>query len=268
MPALLVSVLLSAVLLGACADSDEDSGAAGTSSTTTPETTASTAPLDHRSAFTARLAEEWDDPALAEQIVGGLDEATLEQWEAKVPLSEVADSELLTYQVPTVPDDEVDSIVAFAFGYRDAADGSRDPGGPNEAMAEEIAAFVAERPVPVFAQTEIAELLEARQVPDVVSIDAVVGPDGNLVYLSTAGAAEQVVEKAGRASTELGTVGVVCFADHLGRCVLTAEAAGMDAVVPEGITPPTAYDPQSAQPWTTSRANYLAIDLAGRLATV
>jgi len=260
-----VILVLAAVALSACAGDDDSGAVAGP--TVPPATTASTAPVDYRGALVARLSREWDDPGLAEQVVAGLDDAAVEAFEARVALDEVADHELLSYDLASIADDRIDSIVAFAFGYRDGPGGTREPGPANEAMAAEIARFVTDHPVPVFAQTEIAELLGADGVADVTSIDPVVGPDGQVEYLSTAGVAEQVVATARGAGVELGTVGIVCFADHLGRCVLTARAAGMDPAVPEGIDPPRAYDPGSAQPWTTARVNYLATDLRGRLAT-
>jgi hypothetical protein len=106
-------------------------------------------------------------------------------------------------------------------------------------------------------------------VQDVTSIDAVTAPDGTVTYLSTAGVADQVVSKAQAAGEELGTVGVVGFADHAVRCVLTARKAGMtDAAVPKGMKLPTVYDPESNQSWTRTRAAYLPTDLIGRLTTL
>ncbi len=122
--------------------------------------------------------------------------------------------------------------------------------------------------MPVFAQTEIAKALQADGVEDVTSIDPEVGADGNVVYLSTAGVAEQIVSKAQAAGIDLGTVGVLGFADHVVRSVLTAGAAGLHAGVPKGVRLPKTYDVESTQPWTRDRATYLATDLAGRLATL
>ena len=80
----------------------------------------------------------------------------------------------------------------------------------------------------MYAQTEIATLLQAAGVQDVTSIDAVTAPDGSVTYLSTAGVADQVMSKAQAAGEELGTVGIVGFADHAVRCVLTARNGGHD----------------------------------------
>ncbi len=123
--------------------------------------------------------------------------------------------------------------------------------------------------MPVYAQTEIAKLLQAAGVEGVTSIDPVTDADGTVTYLSTAGVAEQVVSKAQAAGAKLGTVGVIGFSDHAVRCVLTARKAGMtDAAVPKGVTLPTVYDPESNQSWTRSRAAYLPTDLIGRLTTL
>ena len=77
----------------------------------------------------------------------------------------------------------------------------------------------------------------------VTSIDPVVGADGKVVYLSTAGVAEQVMSKAQAAGEPLGTVGVIGFADHVVRCVLTARAAGMTGAVPKGVEAPERLRP-------------------------
>ncbi len=127
---------------------------------------------------------------------------------------------------------------------------------------------MAKHHVPVFAQTEIAGLLQADGVPDVTSIDPVVGADGKVVYLSTAGVAEQIMSKAQAEGVSLGRVGVLAFADHAVRSVLTVEGAGLHAAVPKGVRLPKTYDVESTQPWTRDRAAYLATDLAGRLATL
>jgi len=143
-----------------------------------------------------------------------------------------------------------------------------EPGPTNEALAAATKRFVAKHHVPVFAQSEIAEVLQADGVANVISIDPVVGADGKVVYLSTAGVADQIVSKAQAAAIDLGTVGVLGFADHVVRSVLTADAAGLDAAVPKGVRLPRTYDVQSSQPWTRDRATYLATDLTGRLATL
>lgn len=228
-----------------------------------------TQPADYRSALTKRLAKEYGDQALATQVVTGLGDDTVASLEAKVPLAEVATSPFLAYKPPRVADRKVDGLVVFAFGNRIGSAGDLQAGPTNEALAKQVYRFVLQHDVPVYAQTEIATQLAAAGVDDVTSIDAVTAPDGTVTYLSTAGVAEQAVSKARAAGEDLGTVGVVAFADHAVRSVLTARKAGMtNAAVPKGITLPKVYDPQSSQPWTRSRAAYLPTDLIGRLATL
>jgi hypothetical protein len=227
-----------------------------------------TGPVDYATALTARLAGEWGDPALAAAVVAGLDPGLLTSLEARVPLASVASSPFLAYRPERRPAKAFDSVIVYAFGYHDGPDGTRLPGPVNEALAASTGQLLRKRRVPVYAQTEIAQILVADGVPGVTSIDPVVGPDGQPVYLSTAGVAAQAKEKAAAANDDLGTVAVVAFSDHAGRSVLTTEAAGLDAALARGVRLPQTYDPQSAQPWTRDRQSYLATDLLGRIATL
>jgi hypothetical protein len=233
-----------------------------TASAQTTTTTPTTAP-SYAAALEARLAKEWQDPALAKEIVAGLGADTLASFEAKVPLGQVATSPFLAYRPARIPAKSVDSLIVYAFGNRVDAAGATTAGPTNEQLAKAVRAFVAKHKVPVYAQQEVAQFLTG--VPNVTSIDPVVGPDGKIVYLSTVGVAEQAQQQGAT-----GTVGVVCFADHVGRCVLTTQKVfGAKGVgIPKGITLPSAYDPQSGQPWTRDRKSYLQTDLVGRLATL
>lgn len=87
------------------------------------------------------------------------------------------------------------------------------------ALAAATDAFLDACAVPVFAQWEVAEFLVGRIGPAVASIDPEIGPDGELVYLSTAGVIAQADAKARAMGVELGVVGVIGFADHVMRCV-------------------------------------------------
>ncbi len=226
-------------------------------------------PVDYRTALTDRLTAEFDDPTLAASEVRGLGDDQIAKLQQRVPLDEVGTSPFLAYRPPTAPADSITAIVAFSFGNRVGADGTTTAGPTNEALADTIVAFVAAHPVPVYAQWEIADILTTRGVPDVSSIGQVIAADGATTYLSTAGVAAQIVSIAQTSGKPLGTVGIVAFADHAVRCILTAQKAGMPtAVVPAGVVLPTTYDPQSGQSWTRDRSSYLAIDLIGRLATL
>ena len=252
----------------ACGGDDRGDGEAANAEETVATTEATTittaAPLPFPEALVVRLGEELGDGALAAELVDAVGPAAVARLRAEVG-DGVATHPLLTYQPPTVPDDEVDSLVVFAFGNRVAGDGSLSPGPVNQDLADVTAAFVAEHPVPVFAQWEVADLLIAAAVPDVTSIEPDTEPDGEVIYLSTAGVAEKAVALADEQGVDLGQVGVICFADHAGRCVLTADGAGMDAAVPDGVDLPSSYDPRSGQEWTRDRLAYLTTDLQGRL---
>ena len=131
-----------------------------------------------------------------------------------------------------------------------APDGTVSPGPTNQELADVTAAFVAEHPMPVYAQWEVARLMIADGAEGVNSIEPTTDAAGNV---------------AGSGEAALGRIGVICFADHEGRCLLTAKAAGLDATAIDGITLPSTYDTESGQPWTRSRVAYLTTDLQGRL---
>jgi hypothetical protein len=240
--------LVLAVLLAACGSDGVDggdvaeTGAAADATTTTEEattTTSTTAPATFADGLVARWTDELGDAALAQELVDGLGADGVAQFE---------------------------TLVVDAFGNRVAADGTLSPGPTNEALAHVVEDFVAEHPVLVFAQWEVADLLAENGVGDITSIDPDTGRDGEVVYLSTAGVAEKAVTLADQQGVDLGQVGVIAFADHAVRCVLTSEAAGMTgAAVPEGVDLPTEYDAESGQEWTRDRATYLLTDLQGRL---
>jgi hypothetical protein len=251
-----IRVLLAlASLLVACGGDDSSDRSQAVVPTPTPASFAE--------ALLAHLAGGLDDPALAPELVTRLGGQTVGALETAVG-GDVNDP-LLALAPPRVAAEAVDSLVVFAFGNRIDGDGNIRPGPTNEALAETVAAFVAVHPVPVYAQWEIGDLLLEQGVPGITSIGVVVGEDGEVIYLSTAGVAAQAVELAERDDIDLGEVGVVAFADHAVRSVLTARAAGMNAAVPEGLDLPSTYDPQSGQPWTRDRLSYLSVDLPARL---
>lgn len=223
-------------------------------------------PAGFTEAATRRLASEFDDPALAEELVARFGAETLAAMEAAIGLDGASDSLLLAANAPTVDPGEIDSLIVYAFGNRVAADGALSPGPVNEEMASVVTAFVTERPVPVFAQWEVADLLIAAGVPGVVSIGREIDDAGNVTYLSTAGVADKAVELAAESGTDIGHVGVIGFADHAVRCVLTSRAAGTTAGIPAGVTLPAQYDAESGQPWTRNRLDYLSVDIPARLA--
>lgn len=259
------AAVLAGIGLAACGSGSSAPPGPESSSTTgaTAPTTAEV-PGDMTEALAQRLAEEWDDADLADEIVGRLDPALVADLEALIPLQEVATTPLLSYRTDPVDLDEVDSLLVFSFGLREEPDGTRTPGPVNEALARAVAEATETHPVPVYAQWEVAQVLTGLGAGDVVSIAPEIAPDGTETYLSTAGVAEQAAARADAAGTALGRVGVAGFVDHVGRCLLTVEDLGLDAAVAD-VEVPTEYDPASSQPWTRDRATYLGTDLGARL---
>jgi hypothetical protein len=264
----------------ACSDATTESSVAPTTqglSATTTEPLPDL-PMDDRSQLTRRLAAELDDEALATTVVAGLDDGTVE---ALVVLADgdIAASPALSYTPSTVPADEVDSLWVFSYGYRFApgvdaeavqaggavpAMSDLAPGPTNEELARLAAEFVDEHPVPIIAQWEVARILDDMGVANVISVEPDIAPDGTVTYLSTAGVAAKGLTLARDAGIDPGHAGVLCFADHAVRCLLTARAAGLTADVPEGVDLPSEYDPESGQAWTRNRSAWVPIDLLGR----
>ncbi|OFI38816.1 hypothetical protein BIU82_17290 [Arthrobacter sp. SW1] len=175
------------------------------------------------------------------------------------------------WQPPVTGLENIDYIVAYAFGNRAPAGGGDpskvlyEPGPVNEALADTIAAVREQKDVPVFAQWEIARFLESKYGMDrVASIEPVIGADGTITYLSTDGVAAQVVALRGTS----GTAGVVGFRDHVKRCVQTTCDRGMDAFAPAGVQMPGEYDTRSGQPWTRRRDLYLLHDMYAQFAVL
>lgn len=203
----------------------------------------------------ALLAEQLGDEALAQKMA----RSVLEVGANWVP--------------PTIPMAKVDSLVAYAFGNRprqgpppseDAPLLARldEPGPVNAALAETVAALHALKPARIFAQWEVAHFLKTRHgLAHVVSIEPVLGADGQVIYLSTDGVAAAALTAGGG---DLGTVAVIAHRDHAKRCVKVSRAAGMDAYVAADTPLPSDYDALSGQPWTRSREVYLLHDMAAQ----
>lgn len=228
---------------------------------------------DVRGQLEQRLAMELDDATLAAQVVAGLDDPTVERL-ATLAGGDIAGSPALSYSPTTVRAGEVGSLWIFSYGYRFAPGASPDgqvppmealePGPVNTELARLAADFVREHPVPIVAQWEVAQVLDRLGVDDVISVEPEFAADGTISYLSTAGVAEKGLRLAKERGITVGHAGVLAFADHAVRCVLTARDAGMTADVPEGVELPHDYDPQSGQEWTLARSTWIPADLYGR----
>ncbi|WP_104817059.1 hypothetical protein [Kitasatospora sp. MMS16-BH015] len=179
----------------------------------------------------------------------------------------------LDWAPPTVALESVDFLLGYSFGNRAPADGGDpakvryEPGPVNESLADTVARIHRRRPVPVYAQWEIAHFLTTKHgLKDVTSIEPVVAPDGTITYLSTYGVAAQVLGLRKHLPGGPGTAGVIGFRDHVKRRVLTTRLAGLPtAGAPAGHRMPGTYDPQSGQAWTRSRQLYLVHDMAAQL---
>lgn len=180
-------------------------------------------------------------------------------------LADAIREDTLSWRAPEIDPMRVDTIMAFTFGNRMLSNGNRAPGPVNEALADIVARLHRQRGVPVYAQWEIAEAIGARVPQDKVTA-IFPGRDERAepVYLSTSGVVSAVVAMQTEPRS-LGVIGVVGFADHLWRCVMTARQFGLDAFTPQGYVMPGEYDAQSGQPWCRSRLAYLMHDIMIRV---
>lgn len=179
----------------------------------------------------------------------------------------------MLWSYPQMPAAEADSLIAYSFGNRLApgADGkslgpaASLPGPINASLAEAVAKIRAIRSIPVYAQWEIAQILQQNHRMDrVIPLYPERGADGTITYLSTEGVAKAALRQAGSAAA-LGRVAIVGHRDHVKRCILTSRQMGLAAAAISGIALPVAYDPQSGQPWTRERATYLLGDITAQL---
>ncbi|MEZ5246934.1 MAG: hypothetical protein R2707_17710 [Acidimicrobiales bacterium] len=231
-----------------------------------------------RRALQHRLGDEFGDADIAARITAAIADDTIDRLVERTG-GDIAGSDLLSYRAPRIVADRVDSLWVLAFGYRLATHRAPiqageippmtelEPGPVNEALAHAAAAFVADHPVPVVAQWEVARVLHDLGITDAISVEPDQASDGSIVYLSTAGVIDKGLRLAREAGVGIGFAGVIGHADHARRCVLTATAAGLDAAVPDGIRLPPDYDPESGQPWTRSRVDFIPVDLLARSLT-
>lgn len=210
-----------------------------------------------------RLTQELGDAALAELTITRLGDDIVDR--LTTAAGDLETSPLLSYRPIRHAPDGIDSLWILAFGNRrDGAGEPLTPGPVNVALARSAATFLADHPMPVIAQWEVAEALDSLGVGGAIPVGPDVGDDGTAIYLSTAGVFEKGRRLAAEAGIGPGRVGVIAHADHAGRCLLTAAAAGIDAVVPEGIVLPADYDERSDQPWTRARDAFIPVDLMAR----
>lgn len=183
----------------------------------------------------------------------------------------------LDWRYPTMPVAQADSILAFSFGNRlrdgrSQEDATRlddrdvfEPGPINAELADVIHAVRGKRPIPVYAQWEIAEILQARyRMTDVISISPERDANGNKVYLSTQGVAQAAIAKSSTGAALRKTL-IVAHQDHVKRCVIVSNMSGIDGAAAKDVNLPDRYDAKSGQPWTRRRDLYLLTDVMAQL---
>ena len=179
-------------------------------------------------------------------------------------LAAIVLEETLSWRPPVIAPERISTVLAFTFGNRMLANGNREPGPVNQAIADVAAALHQRTGARIFAQWEVAAALAGRVQDEMVTaINPGRDARGEPVYLSTSGVLEEIARQVGPQS--LGCVGVVAFADHLHRCVVSARHLGFDAHAPDGIAMPDTYDKESGQAWCRDRVTYLLHDIMIRI---
>ncbi len=234
--------------------------------------------MSTRERLRERLAVELDDEQLADRVTDALTDSLVADIDRLVG-GNLETSPHLSYRADVVAPNDVTVVFAFAYGYRFApgVDAPEDgsilpqsslvPGPVNEELARLIAAFVADHPVPIVAQWEIALVLETLGVACLISVEPDTANDGSVIYLSTVGVAEKGARMAAEASIDTATVAVFGHADHAVRCLAATRSVCAAAGVAEGVVLPTFYDSRSGQPWTRDRATWIPVDLFARTRT-
>jgi len=175
-----------------------------------------------------------------------------------------------------------EAVVACAFGYRRKLNGNIDPGPMNEELAEIAIKYYKHWGCPVFAQWEIAEKIVSKS-SDIANdklyfiYPSINEEDATIKYLSTkdiffnvktinvyqknaSGNFEQCAQKP---KIPNKVIVVIAHRDHALRCLRIARDLEFEAQALFNDLP-VWYDKDSAQPWTTSRQNYLIHDFGSR----
>jgi hypothetical protein len=176
-------------------------------------------------------------------------------------LAAVLVEDALTWRAPVVPLREIRTIIGFTFGNRMLANGNREPGPVNAALADLAVRLHHQTGARVWASWEVAEAIGGRLGDgDLEAIYPARDAHAEPRYLSTGAVVEAVLAQSDDA-TALGTVAVVAVRDHAWRCAQICRRHGLCAGVPEDWALPDAYDAGSGQPWTRDRLPYLLHEL-------
>ncbi|GAB3203533.1 hypothetical protein [Nocardia tengchongensis] len=191
--------------------------------------------------------------SVALAIFGGL---------SALPATASADQELIApwaRTTPVMPVDNFTALIAYAFGY--AQSGSTfTPGTINEQLADTVVATLGNRSIPVYAQTEIAEVLKSKYgMRGVISVGAATMAEVESQNPRTQGVAQTVANQ--RATTKAtDVIGVIAFQDHLWRATQTTRSVGFHAYAPKGISMPNVYAADNTQDETRTPDVYRPID--------
>ncbi|MGL4858493.1 MAG: hypothetical protein ACRC5A_01900 [Enterobacteriaceae bacterium] len=201
--------------------------------------------------------------------------AELDDWKTAHFLAPFIEETLFNMTPPSEQPSCYDTLIAFAFGNRpnDSGDPNQlaKPGPMNKVLADCCAAFYRRNPVPMYVQWEIARYLNGGGYADiplrhVISIEPYWDDQGKLIYLSTDGVAEVIVNRYFNGHPDaIGRAAIIGHGDHVKRCIMTCRARGINSSAAQSIQLPYWYDEQSDQPWTRRRELYLLQDMATRL---
>lgn len=170
---------------------------------------------------------------------------------------------------------EADTIIGLAFGNIPPVSGNpndlAEPGQMNSELALCCAQLYRKKKMPMYLQWEIARFFQQGNFPDISlkdvhSIEPIRNADGSLIYLSTEGVVQAIINDhfCGKAHS-VGKAATIGHRDHVKRCVMTCRKLDIDACAPEGIFLPAWYDKNSGQAWTRSRDLYVLQDMSVQL---
>lgn len=176
---------------------------------------------------------------------------------------------------PTGSIQDASMVIAFAFGNRPNPEHDPNklalPGPMNRALAQCCAAVWRKKRMPLYLQWEIARWMDSSEfsdIPrsDIISIEPYWDESGKLIYLSTDGVVQEIINKYFSGDPAImGKAAIVGHRDHVKRCIMTCAARKVHGFAPRGIVLPRWYDPQSDQPWTRRRDLYVLQDITAQL---
>jgi len=214
----------------------------------------STVDIDLKRQMNARLTTQLKDATTAGTEVGYLEDI------------------FFSWDLPTVAAARITSIVAYSFGNRPGAPGATPLAGPiNELIADAVHQLYLLKPVPVYAQAEVASILTSKYSMNSTLVHTfsppTVASNGTITYATLDTVAAAISTSAGSAAS-LGTVAVVTHRDQAKRAIQTSIAHGMTAFAASEITLPVTYDAIASQPANRRRDLYLVNDMTNQFATL